>query len=183
MKPGGLNHVRRNPQACVRWLNQSGVVEGMDIRLVRHNKRLTIFDVQFEPPPRWGLRGYPAERIRVVVRANGDIHAIPAGGDGRAWRHRYPRLSIRQVLGWSQSTPILWEELFGSLCLEYPRDPGYLRWHWSDGIDAYVRIVQRHLWCEEYWRRRGSWPVEDAPHGHRPDGRPHPIRTPDLRVA
>lgn len=183
MKPGGLDHVRGSPQTCIRWLKESGAVDGMDIRLVRHNKRLTIFDVRFEPPPPRRLPGYPAERVRVVVRANGHIHAVPVGSDERAWLHRYLRLSIGRVLRWTKSTPMPWQELLGSLCLEYPLDPGYLRWHWSDGIDTYLRIVQRHLWCEEYWRRHGSWPVEDAPHGHRPDGLPHPIKTPGLRAA
>ena len=183
MTPGGLDHVRRNPHTCIRWLNESCAVDAMEITVVKHNNRSTIFDVRFEPPPPWRLPGYPAERVRVVVRANGDIFTVPAATDERAWLHRYPRLSIRQVLAWSRATPIPLENLFGSLCLEYPWDPDHLRWNWSDGIDAYLRIVQRHLWCEEYWRRHGSWPVEDAPHGHRSDGRTHPIKTAGLRVA
>ena len=183
MTPGGLEHVRQSPQTCIRWLNESGTVDGMDVTVVIHNSRLTIFDVRFEPPPPWGLPGYPPQRVRVVVRDGGQTLAVPAPNDDREWLHRYPRLSIRQILARPKSTPIPWEELLGSLCLEYPKDPNHLRWGWSDGIDAYLRIVQRHLWCEEYWRRHGSWPVEDAPHGNRPDGRPHPIKTPSLRVA
>ena len=183
MTVGSLDLVRGHPHACIRWLNESCAVDGMDISVVRHNNRLTIFDVRFEPPPPWGLPGYPPERVRIVVRANGDTFSVPAASDKREWQHRYPRLSIRRILAWPKSTPIPWENLLGSLCLEYPGDPDHLRWDWSDGIDAYLRIVQRHFWCEEFWRRHGSWPVEDAPHGHRPDGRPHAIKSPSLRVA
>ena len=50
-----------------------------------------------------------------------------------------------------------------------------------DGSVGCSSALQRHLWCEEYRRRHGSWPVEDAPLGHRPDGRPHPVRIPSLR--
>ena len=183
MTRGGLDRVRRNPDECSRWLTVSGVVGGVNVTVARSDIGLTVFDVRFEPPPPEHLPGYPAERVRVTVRANGDIFAVPIGDDDRAWLHRYPRLSISELLTAPKSAKILWEHLLGPLCLEYPKDPDRLRWHWSDGIDAYVRIVQRHLWCEEYWRRHGAWPVEDTPHGHRPNGLPHPITNTALRAA
>jgi hypothetical protein len=181
--PGGLDHVRRDPDGCSRWLTESGVVDGAAIVVALHDTKITVFDVRFEPPPPDHLPGYPAEPVRVTVRADGAIFAVPVGADDRAWLHRYPHYLITEVLGLPRTRPIPWEHLLGPLCLEYPADPAHLRWHWRDGIDAYLRIVQRHLWCEEYWRRHRTWPVEDAPHGHRPDGRPHPIVTPTLRNA
>lgn len=50
----------------------------------------------------------------------------------------------------------------GALCLWYPRDPSHLRWGWVDGLDTYLRLVQRHLWSEEYCRRHNHWPADDA---------------------
>jgi hypothetical protein len=76
-----------------------------------------------------------------------------------------------------------WLHLLGALCLEFPEDPQWLRWSWRDGLDTYLQMVQRHLLAEEVARRFGSWPVEDAPHGFRSDGKPHPIRTARLRAA
>ena len=183
MTPGGLDHVRRDPYGCSRWLTESGVVGRASVKVVRHNVALTIFDVLFEPPPSRHLPGYPAEQARVTVQVDGRVFAVPVGVDDRTWLHRYQRYSTSELAALPASAIIPGEHLFGSLCLDYPDDPDYLRWNWSYGIDAYLRIVQRHLWSEEYYRRHGNWPVEDAPHGHRPDGRPHPITYNMLRVA
>ena len=183
MTRGGLDHVRRDPHGCSRWLSTAGVVGGVGVTVALHNHWATTFDVQFESPPTPGLPGYPTEHVRVTVRANGEIFAVPVGSDDRAWLHRYPRVSISELLALPKSDNVPWDGIVGSLCLEYPNDPDHLRWNWSYGVDAYLRIVQRHLWSEEYWRRHGSWPVEDVPHGERPDGRPHPILAPALQVA
>ena len=183
MTRGGLDHVRRNPQDCARWLGTAGVVGGVKVTVVLHDLRATTFDVRFESPTLPELPDYPAEQVRVTVRANGKVLAVPTSGDDREWLHRYPRASIAELLALPRSATVPWELIVGALCLEYPNDPDRLRWQWSHGIDAYLRVVQRHLWYEEYWRRHGSWPVEDTPHGHRPDGQPHPILTPELQVA
>ena len=183
MTRGGLDHVRRNPHGCSRWLSTAGVVGGIEVTVVKHDTRFTTFDVRFEPPANPELSGYPAEHVRITVRANGEILAVPIGGEDRAWLHRYPRHLIAELLALPKSAVTPWEYVVGSLCLEYPKDPDHLRWNWSDGIDGYLRVVQRHLWFEEYWRRHGSWPVEDTPHGHRPNGLPHPITNPALRAA
>jgi hypothetical protein len=180
--PGSLGHVRRDPEGCGRWLTGAGVVDGAVVTVAIHDRTMTVFDVLYEPPPSDHLPGYPAEHVRVPVRGDGAVYAVPVGGDQRSWRHRYAHYTVCELLTLS-TRPIPWENLFGPLCLEYPADPAHLRWHWKDGIDAYLRIVQRHLWFEEYWRRHGTWPVEDTPHGHRSDGRPHPILTPALRSA
>lgn len=183
MKRGGLDHVGRNPHGCSRWLSTAGVVGGVEVAVALHNHRATTFDVRFDPPPGSELPDYPAEHVRVTVRAGGEIFAVPVGGNDRAWLHRFPHVSVSQLLTLSKSARVAWVSIVGSLCLEYPRDPDHLRWNWSYGIDGYLNVVQRHLWCEEYWRRHGSWPVEDVPHGERPDGRPHPVLTPALQVA
>ena len=153
----------------------SGVVDGVEVAVVRCDSHATNFDVRFDPPPPDRLPGYPAEHVRLTVRADGSIFAVPVGGAGRVWLHRYPRHSIDEIVSLPKSGDASWHRVFGSLCLEYPRDPDHLRWNWSYGIDGYLHIVQRHLWCEEYWRRHGSWPVADVPHGERPGGRPHPV--------
>ncbi len=76
---------------------------------------------------------------------------------------------------WRASDP----GLIGELCLWCPGDPRQLRWAWSDGLAAYITIVHRHIQAEEYWRRTGRWPAEDAPHG----GTSHPIQTSAMRTA
>lgn len=183
MTPGSLQHVRRDPRGCSRWLSAPNVVHEANITVALHDATLTVFDVLFAPPPREHLPGYPTEHARVTVLADGRTFSVPADPDDRAWLHRYPRWSLEQILSLPIATGIPWEYLLGSLCLEYPDDPDHLRWQWGDGFDAYMRIVQRHLWFEEYWRRHGDWPVEDAPHGNRPDGRPHAIASPAFRRA
>jgi hypothetical protein len=179
---GGLRWVRRQPHACARWLTDGADLWGVDARVVHHDSRLTVFHVRFAPPPA-DLPGYPDEQVRITVAGDGRIQTVPVSGDKRAWYHRYPRLEVVDLLQLRSTDRVPWEVLVGALCLWYPDDPAHLRWHWSDGVDAYLRVVQRHLWSEEYWRRHGTWPVEDAPHGHRPDRRPHPIITPHLRSA
>ena len=52
-----------------------------------------------------------------------------------------------------------------------PLDHRALRWEWNDGLEQYVLRLQRHLFFEEFNRREGHWPVEDAPHGHTGHGR------------
>lgn len=183
MTPGSHRHVRCDPHRCSRWLNTSNVVSGVHVVVELHDAGLTVFDVRIASPPREHLPGYPAEHVRVTVLADGRVFGVPVDADDRAWLHRYPRWSLGQILSLPIAMAIPWEHLLGALCLEYPDDPDHLRWQWNDGFDAYVRILQRHLWFEEYWRRHGVWPVEDAPHGNRLDGRPHPIATPAHRGA
>ena len=138
--------------------------------------------MQLDPPAPEYLPGYPAEHLRVNVDNTGEIWAVPVGGDERAWCHRYPYMSLAEILSRSPAK-LTWIGITGPLCLEYPFDPPHLRWHWSDGLVPYLRMVQRHLWSEEYWRRHGAWPIEDAPHGDRPDGAAHPILSKQLRSA
>jgi hypothetical protein len=144
-------------------------------------KEMVLFEVEFDPPPRWALPGFPTEDALVLVAGTDDPAAVPLGR-ARQWHHRYPRESLARVME-EAAWPIPLVRLVGGLCLWYPKDPQALQWTWGRGFDDYVRILQRHFWCEEFWRRTGIWPIEDAPHGFRTDGEPHSILSEELRRA
>lgn len=129
-----------------------------------------VVDVTFDPPPELAGAGYGAERGRVSVWPDGTVLAFPLGPE-RRWRHRQPS-PLGPAFG----------KLAGELCLYYPDDPRALQWAWEDGFDQYVTRVHRHLFFEEFWRRNGQWPVEEAPHGQPPVG-VHPIRTARMKDA
>lgn len=175
MIAGGFEHVRTDPYGCAAWLCTSGGFTGTATTVVMHTPAATVFDVQFPEPPQDQLPGFPAERVRISVGPAEEIIAVPVPTDAgkRSWLHRYPHVHPCSVVAKKQKVP--WIFLFAGLCLQYPRDPDHLRWGWADGIDAYLRVVERHFWYEEQWRRTGIWPVEDTPHGERADGEPHPI--------
>lgn len=127
-----------------------------------------VFDMSFTPLPELAAADYGEERGRVSIRPCGDIYAFPLGPD-RTWRHCKPsKLGAR------------FGHLAGELCLWYPNDPRSLQWAWDDGLDQYVTRVYRHLFYEEYYRREGKWPVEDAPHADPANGA-HPIRSAFMR--
>lgn len=127
-----------------------------------------VIDLTFAPLPELGVAGYGVERGRVSVRPDGAIYAFPLGSD-RTWHHRNPS-PLGPRFG----------KLAGDLCLWYPKDPRALRWEWDDGLEQYVTRVHRHLLFEEYYRREGQWPVEDAPHAEPVNGA-HPIRSAFMR--
>lgn len=179
---GALHHALADPEGLASWLTHRADLWRTEVKVVEGRSLLKIFQVAFGSPPP-DLAGYPAEQVRVIVRSDGDIFAVPVGDDARRWLHRYRRVTPTEIVRVPAGVQIPWERLLGALCLWYPRDPAHLRWAWVDGFDAYLRVVQRHLWSEEYWRRHGHWPAEDTPHGERADGRPHPILTAALRSA
>lgn len=109
MTRGDLDHVRRKPQDCARWLSTASVVGGVEITVFLHDLWATTFDVCFEPPAFPELSDYPAEQVRVVVRANGKVLAVPASGDDREWLHRYPRASIAELLALPKPATVPWE--------------------------------------------------------------------------
>jgi len=174
-----LLRLRTDPVGCAHWLTTNAGLWDVDVTVAAHDAQMTVLAVRFGPPPPQQLPGYPEEEVRISVGADGRIIAVPLDGDQRSWEHRYPRISLRDLCSAAPHRPVPWEVLFGALCLQYPRDPQRLRWRWDDGLDDYVQLVQRHVWAEEYSRRHGHWPVEDVPHGERPDGVPHPVRFPD----
>jgi hypothetical protein len=121
-----------------------------------------VLDMFFTPLPELAGAGYEGERARVSIRPDGPIYSFPLGPE-RTWHHRFPS-PLGQQFG----------HLAGQLCLWYPRDPRSLRWEWDDGLEQYVTRVYRHVFYEEYYRREGHWPVEDAPHDDPVTG-PHPV--------
>jgi hypothetical protein len=121
---------------------------------------LVVLQLELAPWAALADEGYPIERVAVFIWVDGRIAAVPHAARARTWLHRQP-------------TPL------GELCLWALNDPPGLQWQWSDGLAAYISIVHRHLQAEEYWRRTGSWPAEDAPHGSLPQS----VRTPAMRAA
>lgn len=178
----GFAQVRRDPEGCCRTMVENGSVSYTALALVQHDRTLTTLEASFSPPPEF--EDFPQEVARITVLLDGTIMAVPLRADSRAWWHRYPAMTaveIRNLLMISDLPQ--WHGVVGALCLEFPDDPERLRWDWGSGLDTYLQMVQRHLLAEEFARRYGYWPVEDAPHGYRPDGKPHPIVTPQLRAA
>jgi hypothetical protein len=47
----------------------------------------------------------------------------------------------------------------------FPYDPPEQRWTRSDGPAVLLGQIVAHLLREEWWRRTGEWPGEEAPHG------------------
>jgi hypothetical protein len=52
----------------------------------------------------------------------------------------------------------------GSLCMWHPRYQPEKRWTRRDGAAALLGHVVAHLLREEWWRRTGEWPGEEAAH-------------------
>ena len=158
----GLTDVLGNPTAAACTLESLDCVDSASVRCAREDRvTLRIAVLPHDSSGYFISAGYPVERVNIVVRASGQIHAVPKSGKGRNWKHRN---------GWAD------------LCLWDPHDPAAIRWTWDDGLEEYVRIVARHLIYEEYWRREGQWPIEDSPHGD-PISDAWPIRTAEMRRA
>lgn len=166
-----LQQVLSDPYEVAEHLVSTGAVYGLVNVDVRHQSLdLVIFWLTLEPWAPMEVRGYPTEHVSISVWRSGRIVAVPVNRRARSWLHIYP--------AWLGSL-----EALGQLCLWYPDDPRSLRWEWEDGLVKYITIVHRHLQAEEYYRRNGTWPAEDAPHGTGPSGQgPHPIATPALRT-
>jgi hypothetical protein len=156
-----LSDVLENPRRA-RWVLQEQLFGVAVDRVLEPRHGGVVLDMSFTPIPELDVAGYPGERARVSVRPDGRIHSLPLGPE-RDWHHRYPS-PLGEQFG----------HLAGQLCLWYPKDPRSLRWGWNDGLEQYVTRVYRHLFYEEYYRREGHWPVEDAPHDD-PVAGAHPI--------
>jgi hypothetical protein len=146
----------RDPTGFCDWLNREGVVAGARADVLSVYVSLAVLEVTFQEPPDSSPLNFPTEQVHVTLKSSMEIAAVPVFST-RTWLHRYPTKLP------SPNLPL--ESFAGGLCLWYPGDPPSLRWAWTDGVDEYLRIVQRHLWCEEYGRRFGHWPLVDAPHG------------------
>lgn len=148
--------VLRDPPGFCEWLNDAGVVASVHGAVLSARASMAVLDVNFQEPPDSSALNFPKEQVRVTLTSSKEIAVAPTFST-RTWHHRYP-IEL-------PSTGLPLQYLVGGLCLWHPDDPPRLRWSWTDGVDEYLRIVQRHLWCEEYYRRFGRWPLVDAPHG------------------
>ena len=52
----------------------------------------------------------------------------------------------------------------GSLCVWDWRDPESSRWVVDDGLVHLLRLVQGHLFREDWYREWGEWPGPESPH-------------------
>lgn len=195
-------HLRRedvfsDPAGTASRVLSSGAVFGLTAMEVRFATRDTVvYWLTLEPWLGPAAEGYPVEEVAITIHASGDITAVPRHARERRWLHRNPAAESvwwgSTWRAWYRTAPQPVQQaaiahartmgdprLLGDLCLWYPGDPRSLRWAWSDGLVSYITIVHRHLQAEECWRRTGSWPAEDAPHGR---GR-HGITTNAMRTA
>jgi hypothetical protein len=51
------------------------------------------------------------------------------------------------------------------LCVWYPSDPPEQRWVPGDGLLSLIEMVRIHLFKEAYYREKGTWLGDEAPHG------------------
>ena len=156
-----LTDVLEDPAGTARRIEDA--MAGVHITSVRAFEDTVILNVAFDALPE--LADFPAENVRIRIHRSGELEAVPGRSD-RPWEHR--------------ERPRGPEGYGGALCLYYVDDPRELRWSWEDGLEEYIHIVRRHLIFEEWFRRTGDWPTEDAPHGRPAHGK-HPIRTAELR--
>jgi len=158
-----LDEVLLNPDAAAVYLQKSSAVFGVEAATGCHGAMgAAILELKLLPLPALAADNYPIERIRIVILSDLRVYSYPRGMPGREFLHR-------NFLPGSE------------LCLQYDGDDPAMRWLPEDGLEPLVTLVHRHLMFEEYWRRTGRWPIEDAPHGPAPSGTTYPVRTERLR--
>lgn len=116
------------------------------------------------PLPDAADEGFEVERVRVVATSDHQVLVYPIGRPGRTWRHRN-------------------DAGRGALCLQYPGDDPSLLWLWEDGLEDLLTRVRLHLLAEEVFRREGSWPGEELPHGLPTGGVVWPVASDAMRRA
>jgi hypothetical protein len=139
----------RDPDAAADVVEK--LIAGAAVEVVRADPGFAVLEIEFVAPLE--LVGYPIELVRISQLAD-RRHPVPYAmpvGSARTWLHRYP-VSIE-------------DGFYGQLCLWYPPDPSWRIWTWDRGLVDFVAITQRHLWLEEFYRREGYWPLDEAPHG------------------
>lgn len=157
-----LSEVLAEPARAAEDLEHGGNMFG--VRAARGRSTRcggAILELTLDPFPAFAAEDYPAEVIRISILRDERVFAYVLSGTERSFKHR-------------NGAP------HRSLCLQYDADDDALKWLPRDGLEALVTLVHRHLIFEEYNRRHGHWPCEDAPHGSA-DGDSHPIVTADMR--
>lgn len=158
-----LSAVLADPARAARELEYGGHVFGVRAaggRATRYGAAL--LEMTLDPLPAFAMEQYPAEDIRIAILTDERAFAYVRSGRERSFKHRNPAPHR-------------------SLCLHYDADDDALKWLPEDGLEELVTLVHKHVIFEEYNRRHGRWPCEDAPHGPVRDGG-HPIATSRMRT-
>lgn len=139
--------------------------------------------------------GYPVEQVAVTVPrpvtspqcpvppgtghgSTGTSQRTRPGGDGHGGRGSLPPPGRSRRRRWSTPTRRATHSCSAASACGSPMT-ALAAVDLGGWTVAYITIVHRHLQAEEYWRRTGRWPAEDAPHG---EGH-HPIQTPEMQTA
>jgi hypothetical protein len=158
-----LSDVLADPARAAATIMHAGMVFGVAAATGRGTRYgAAVVELTMEPLPGLAAERYPTERVRIAILRDQRTFAYVLSGRERSFKHRNPPPSR-------------------SLCLQYSQDDPALQWVAEDGLEPLVTLVRRHLIFEEYNRRHGRWPCEDAPHGPAPDGT-HPVVTPQMRA-
>jgi hypothetical protein len=142
-----MNQVLADPRAVAKQIVEDPALPYVSsARVVKSSRRGVKINVRLEPWEAMGAAGYPRERIRLEIDASGRVRVYPISSAARKWEHRHPN--------------------GGPLCLFYPGDPEPIVWSPETGsLEELLGIISRHVQAEEFYRREGRWPWEDAPHG------------------
>lgn len=160
----GMDGFLADPGALARRLNDGvlwGIGDAVGVSL--WEGRAAAISMRLAPPVDADAEGYPTEYVRVVAVADRQVFAYPKG-PRRTWRHRNRNAQ-------------------GALCLQHPDDDPALLWQWQDGLAPLTTRVRLHLLCEESFRRTGSWPGPELPHGDAARAQLGVISDPVLRKA
>lgn len=144
-----MTQVLENPSLVARQIAADPALPFISSARVAYRSRTRLeMRVQFEPWAAMAAKNYPTEKVRLGITADGDVTVFAMPGDRRDWEHKNP------------------QEAGGGLCLYFPEDPEALVWAPErNTFEELLGIISRHLQAEEYRRRNGRWPWEDAPHG------------------
>lgn len=115
------------------------------------------------PGPRRLRKSCWCFRLRVNIEGIGIVKITVC----LPWRYpRSPRIYVEGPRGCSMDSPHRYAD--GALCMWFPRDGASRTWQPDKGPVVLVGHIIRHLAQEEWWRRTGDWPGEEAPHN--PEG-------------
>lgn len=158
-----LSAVLADPAGAAHDLEHAGHVFG--VRAARGRGTgygAAILEMTLDPLTALAAQGYPAEDVRIAILPDQRALAYVRSGRDRTFKHRNPAPDR-------------------SLCLQYDADDDALKWLPDDGLEELVTLVHKHVIYEEFNRRYGYWPCEDAPHGPAGAGG-HPVATPQMRT-
>jgi hypothetical protein len=158
-----LSDVLADPADAAATIMHAGMVFGVAAATGRSTRYgAALLEMTLDPLPGLAAEGYPVEKVRIAILRDERTFAYVLSGRARRFKHRNPSPSR-------------------NLCLQYSEDDPALRWVAEDGLESLVTLVRRHLIFEEYNRRHGCWPCEDAPHGPAAVGS-HPVVTSRMRA-